>query len=213
MLNRLYGVRTSVIYDVDHVAKRLGAHLVGFEERPASLDAMRESTEVYFVKTHRQRGREVDEMDRAICLVRDGRDALVSWARLNSDGDPARFATELRAMVTRRDQEGTGSWGRNVLSWLRPPAPHRVVLRYEKLTREPRRAVEESMAALLPQMQPNAHARIPSFAELGRVDDRFFRRGRAGTHREEMSDELHMLFWSNPDNITAMSILGHRAPS
>ena len=37
ILNRLYGVRTSVVYDVDGVAVRLGSDLVGFEEAPGDL--------------------------------------------------------------------------------------------------------------------------------------------------------------------------------
>ena len=59
VLNRLYGVRTSTVYDVDGVAARLGADLIGFEERPAAVEAMREAQEVYFVKTHRPRGDQV----------------------------------------------------------------------------------------------------------------------------------------------------------
>ncbi|MBM0274789.1 sulfotransferase domain-containing protein [Micromonospora tarensis] len=208
-LNRLYGVRTSVVYDVDGVAERLGADLVGFTERPAAIDAMRESEAVHLVKTHRQRDDQVDELDKAICLVRDGRDALVSWARLASEEDSTRFASELSAMIARRDKVGTGSWGRNVLSWLRPPAPHRVVLRYEELAREPRAAIEQVMATLVPQLRPLADARIPSFTELQQSDDRFFRKGLIGAHRDELPDELHHLFWAQPDNVAAMQLLGY----
>jgi hypothetical protein len=209
VLNRLYGVRTSVVYDVDGVAQWLGPDLIGFEERPATIEAMRESAEVHFVKTHRQRDEQIDEADRAICLVRDGRDSLVSWARLGSEGEGKRFATELRAMIVRQDVVGTGSWGRNVLSWLRPPAPHRVVLRYEELAHEPRGAAERVVTALVPDLRPLADARIPSFAELRQVDDRFFRRGLTGTYRDELPDDLHQLFWSRQDNAAAMELLGY----
>jgi hypothetical protein len=99
LLHRRYGVRTSVVYSVDGVAARLGPDLIGYQQRPASLATMRESDEVFFVKTHRQRDGDVDQADRAICLVRDGRDALVSWARLNSDQDGRPFAAELEALI------------------------------------------------------------------------------------------------------------------
>jgi len=211
VLNRLYGVRTCVVYDVDGVAQRLGSDLVGFAERPAGIQAMREASEVHFVKTHRQRDSQVDERDKAICLVRDGRDCLVSWARMAAEAAGRRFETELRAMITRRHEVGTGSWGRNVLSWLRPPAPHRPVLRYEELVREPRDAVQRTVVALLPQLRPLTGARIPSFGELRQADDRFFRRGLSDTHRDELSEELHELFWSQPDNVTAMRLLGYGA--
>ena len=41
VLHRLYGVRTSTVYDVDGVAARLGKDLVGFTDRPGSLADMR----------------------------------------------------------------------------------------------------------------------------------------------------------------------------
>lgn len=213
VLKRLYAVRSSVVYDVDGVAERLGRDLVGFAERPATIEAMRESDEVHFVKTHRQRDQQVDEADRAICLVRDGRDALVSWARMVSEADSSRFETELRAMITRRDKVGTGSWGRNILSWLRPSVPHRTLLRYEDVVREPRSAVERVLSVLVADLRPLVDAQIPSFAELQQTDDRFFRRGLTASHRDEMPDELHKLFWSQPDNVVAMRLLGYADPA
>jgi hypothetical protein len=209
LLKNLYGVRTSVVYDVDGVAERLGADLVGFTERPAPVEVMRASGEVHFVKTHRQRDDGVDEGDPAVCLVRDGRDALVSWARLNGGSDRARYEAELRTMITRQDRVGTGSWGANVLSWLLPPAPHRHVLRYEDLVRDPRPAVERVMTALVPDLAPVPDAVVPSFADLRRTDDRFFRRGHTDTHLDELPEDLHRLFWSRPDNRAAMRLLGY----
>jgi hypothetical protein len=58
-----------------------------------------------------------------------------------------------RLLINRRDRVGTGSWGRNVLSWLRPTAPHRVVLRYEELIREPGAAAGRVMAAVAPDLR------------------------------------------------------------
>lgn len=208
VLKQLYGIRTSVVYDVDGVAARLGADMVGFTERPAGFDAMRESAEVHFVKTHRQRDDQIHESDPAICLVRDGRDAIVSWARLNTEADPGRYEAELHEMISREDKVGTGGWGTNVLSWLHPPAPHRPVLRYEDLIRDPRASVEAVMASVAAHLRPLPDARIPSFAELRQADDRFFRRGHTATHRDELPDALHELFWSRPDNRAAMRLLG-----
>ncbi|GAA1672133.1 hypothetical protein GCM10009733_081650 [Nonomuraea maheshkhaliensis] len=203
VLKHLYGVRTSTVYDVDGVAERLGSELIGFEERSSSIGEMRASERPHFVKTHRQRA---GEEDPAICLVRDGRDSITSWARLNGAPD---FEAEARRIIDRREAVGTGSWGRNVLSRLRPPAPHRVPLRHEDLIREPRRAVEQAVAALVPSLRPLPDARIPTFAELRQVDGGFFRRGHTGTHADELPDELHRLFWSRPDNVAAMELLGY----
>jgi hypothetical protein len=64
VLHRRYGIRTSTVYDVDGVAARLGPDSVGYADVSE------------FVKTHRPRD-PADE-DPAICLIRDGRDAVVS---------------------------------------------------------------------------------------------------------------------------------------
>lgn len=207
LLHRIYGVRSSVVYDVDGVAERLGESLVGFEQRPMGYDEMRASDTVHFVKTHRQRDASILDDDRAICLVRDGRDSLVSWARMNSEDDPSRFEPELRKMIERDTATGTGNWGANVLSWLRPEASNRVVLRYEALIADPVGSVTAAMARLVPGMIPGA-TEAPDFAELRVADGSFFRRGVVGSHRDEMPDDLHELYWSRPDNAAAMAMLG-----
>lgn len=145
----------------------------------------------------------------AICLVRDGRDALVSWARQASEDELSSYETELRAKILNVSAVGTGSWGTNVLSWLRTPAPQRIVLRYEDLVRDPRAAVTPIIAALAPALALQPNAAIPSLDELRRYDDRFFRRGRTGSHRDEMPAGLHKLFWSRTDNQAAMTMLGY----
>lgn len=86
-----------------------------------------------------------------------------------------------------------------------------MVLHYEELVREPTDAVQRVVVALAAQLQPLADARIPSFGELRQADDRFFRRGLTDTHRDELPEELHELFWSQPDNVTAMALLGYGA--
>jgi hypothetical protein len=213
ILHRLYGIRTSTVYDVDGVAERLGAELIGYTGRPGSLADMRASDEPHFIKTHRQRDADVDENDPAICLVRDGRDALVSWARQASEEDPNNYEAELRAKISRVSTTGTGSWGSNVLSWLRPPAPHRIVLRYEDLIRDPRAAVTPIIAAVAPALAQRPNAAIPSLDELRRHDDRFFRRGRIGSHHDELPAGPHELFWSRSDNQAAMTLLGYTQPT
>jgi hypothetical protein len=208
-LNHRYGIRSSVIYDVDGVAERLGADMVGFTPRTAPLEQLREAAELHFVKTHRQLDDDVDPGDRAICLVRDGRDALVSWARQASEGEPSRYETELRTRIMRTEAIGTGSWGSNVLSWLHPSAPHRPVLRYTDLVAAPAQAVARVMAIVAPEMAACSGTSVPGFDQLHRADDKFFRRGINGSYRDEMPDELHDLFWSRRDNTTAMSLLGY----
>ena len=208
VLHRRYGLRTSTVYDVDGVARRVGPDLIGFTERPDTIAGMRADDAVHFVKTHRQRGADVDPADPAICLVRDGRDALVSWARQATEDDPDRFTAELRTRITRTAGPGTGGWGTNVLSWRQPPAPHRVLLHYDELVATPEAAADRALAVVAPALRPLPDARLPTFAELHAADGGFFRRGITGSHRDELPDDLHELFWSQPGNAAAMALLG-----
>lgn len=98
--------------------------------------------------------------DPAICLVHDGRDALVSWARQASEQDPATFETHVASMITRAGAIGAGGWGSNVLSCLRPAAAHRPVLTYPQLTATPE-APQTTALPALPWERSMCHARQP----------------------------------------------------
>jgi hypothetical protein len=209
ILHRVYAVRTSVIYDIDGVAQRLGAELVGFETRGRSLTAMRASPQLHLVKTHRQRDEDVDQNDPVVCLVRDGRDALVSWARQACEEPEADFRTEILRAINRDKPRGTSAWGSTVLSWLRPQMPNQALLRYEDLVEDPLAAVQRIATELALPVSPVPDATIPSFDDLHKIDPRFFRRGLTGTHRDELPEDLHRLFWSRPDNADAMESLGY----
>ena len=75
VLHNLYGVATYSVYDDDDpVAQRVGPALVGYRPKPADRAPMHENDDVYFVKTHKRRKTDAYA---AICLVRDGRDAVV----------------------------------------------------------------------------------------------------------------------------------------
>ncbi|MEU5154474.1 sulfotransferase domain-containing protein [Glycomyces sp. NPDC021274] len=215
-LHRLYRVPTYVVYDVDGVAAQIGPELMDARARPCTFDEMRASDEVYFVKTHRRRDDPViaDE-DRAVYLVRDGRDSVVSWARLNTAGLAGaadyedRFAAEARAIITRRTG-GTGGWGQNVLSWHGSARPDPVRVRFEDLIADPRAAVVAAVAEAAPDFVLDERAEIPSFGELHGREPGFFRSGTTGTHRSELPSDLHDLFWDQPDNAVAMRRNGYR---
>jgi sulfotransferase family protein len=214
VLSRLYGTPTYSIYeDDDPVAQRVGPSLVGYRPKPERA-VMSDSAEVYFTKTHKRRK---GDGYRAIYLARDGRDAVVSHAHLRlsqrraEDSDSrATFETFLREEITRPYLEGqpsSGTWGGAVLSWLGAADTSVTLLRYEDLIVDPRGSVERAVSSLLPELVPSADAVIPSFSELHSVDPLFFRRGAARSYRDEMPDELHELFWAQPENATAMRLL------
>jgi hypothetical protein len=216
VLHRLYGLPTYSIYnDDDPVAQRIGPALVGYRPRPANRNVMKDGSNVYFTKTHK---RHKGDNFPAIYLVRDGRDAVVSQARLQelqtpsgTDEKPA-FEQFLRNAITRPfipEEPSSGSWGGNVLSWLRAnSAP--VLVRYEDLIHKPRECVTDAVSVILPQLRVVEGADIPSFAALRSIDPGFFRRGVARSHKDEMSEELHALFWAQQENAEAMKELGYK---
>lgn len=214
VLHYLYGVPTYSIYDDnDPVAQRVGPGLVGYRPKPEDRSLMRDGADVYFVKTHKRRKADAYP---AIYLVRDGRDAVVSHARLRASehatGEPGLFERLLREEITRPYVDGqpsSGTWGGNVLNWLDHAGAPLAVLRYEELIVDPRAAVERAVAALLPDLVPVPDACIPSFDDLHAIEPGFFRRGAVGSHRDEMPDELHDLFWAQPENAAAMLRLGY----
>jgi hypothetical protein len=215
VLHRLYGVPMYSVYeDNDPVAQRVGPALVGYRPRPADLKVMTDGPDVHFVKTHKRRKADGHP---AIYLVRDGRDAVVSAARLRATAEPVpdegrlRFEQLLRDEITRpylAGQPSSGSWGGNVLSWLDGTAPL-AVLRFEDLVADPRGAATLAVSSLVPDLVPAAGVSIPSFDDLHRIDPDFFRRGVARSHRDEMADELHELFWAQQENEVAMRRLGY----
>ncbi len=216
VVHRLYGLPTYSLHDGDPVAQRIGTALVGSRPRPHDRRALRASREVFFTATHERRA---DDTCPAIYLVRDGRDAVVSQARLYASQYRA-SARERRAVfeaalldeILTPDHERTsGSWGANVLSWLRPARAPFAVLRYEELIREPRACVTRAVASLAPQLETLPDAQIPAFAELHRIDPEFFRRGIARSHRDELPAALHDLYWSQRANAEAMRRLRYDA--
>src|SRR5262249_29431151 len=180
VLHRLYDVPTYSVYeDDDPVAHRVGPTIVGYRPKPADRKLMADGPEVHFVKTHKRRKTDGHPV---IYLVRDGRDAVVSAARLRATTESApgqgksRFERLLREEITRPSiagQPSSGSWGGNVLSWLDGTAPL-VVLRFEDLVADPRGPATLALSSLFPALPPPAEVSIPSFDDLHSIDPDFF---------------------------------------
>lgn len=170
-----------------------------------------------FTKTHNLPG---PDLEPAIYIVRDGRDALVSYVHFvlsfvksaDADTSPARraedldtFRTTLRDLLL-EERSPYGTWSQNVNAWL--ARPHTAVVRYEDLVRNPVRTVERAFDDLglkLPQVGDS----LPSFEELRALDPRFFRRGAVGENRKEFPDDLLEIFWAR--NGETMRRMGYAA--
>lgn len=167
-----------------------------------------------FVKTHLLPGEllPADPSIPAIYLVRDGRDAVVSIAHQRSDlVEPGSdFENNLREAIVAAEGSFFGGWSNNVAAWLRRAA---LVIRYEDLIADPRQVFKRVEQVV--ELPPADWSKLPSFAELksgkpkyGGVSkqldpkfnpeefsSKFFRKGKSGGWKEEMSPEIQDLFW------------------
>ncbi len=187
LLRHLYAVPTPSVYDgLDKTECRLAGML-------DELSAV--AGETSFAKTH-DFPRESDDSS-AIYVVRDGRDAAVSYANYLRDGlggpvDPGATVGELLEQIIAGDP--FGGWSAHVTAWTTRRAGRTVVIRYEQLVQQPVEIIANAMVALGVDLHLRADAQLPSFAALHERWPVFFRRGKTGGWREVMTPRLHALF-------------------
>ncbi len=131
----------------------------------------------------------------AVYLVRDGRDAMVSYARFaplyGKDIPPEQFRKNL---VQRINYTGGryGGWSENVAAWTN--RPNTCVLSFSDLIQNPVESVQKAIDTLqLPIRILNTH--VPTFEELQAKNPELYRRGKAGSWRDEFPADLLPLFW------------------
>jgi hypothetical protein len=198
LLHRVYGHLSYSLYEErpgeggrENIASVMGS--AGQVAGP-DLDELRRRVEPCFVKTH-----ELPSDDApALCLVRDGRDALVSYAHFVRNYEPAmgqRYSFEEALRILTESRDHFGGWSANVRAWrARSAGGPTVWLRYEDLVSEPLGQLEAAMRRVGVEIQPTGAPPV-TFDDLHRRWPEFFRTGRPGAWRQEMSEELHELFW------------------
>ena len=143
-----------------------------------------------------------------ICIIRDGRDAVVSEAHHRSNivapGSP--FEENLREAITAPEGSHFGGWTANVRAWLYRAD---LVFHFEQLISDPERCINK-LTSMLNLPEPNL-TRIPTFesqrsGDSAFITDRrletysdtfprlFFRRGEYGAWKEEMPEMMQQLF-------------------
>ena len=209
LLNHHYGIHTYSIYD-DRLLTRRRAdwEIVGHLARPVPIPDMIESKQTFLVKTH---DLPQDNLP-AIYLVRDGRDALVSYAHYvltfeQQENTQATFHHTLHDLIVYNNS--FGGWGPNVLAWAQRDAPAAIV-RFEDLvdSSKPFTILQNALENLgYVNYLPVVTEEPPSFQELHKQMPNFFRKGKIGGWREEMSTDLHALFWEKHGE--AMELMGY----
>jgi hypothetical protein len=216
LLKQCFGITTYSIYpdhalaeqqNIRHFLRETVGHVGLFT--PDASPAQDESAVV--VKTHELPLGEKP----AIYVVRDGRDSLVSYAHfiqtfekrsdLQDTGKGVRHI--LRDLITYRGS--FGGWGDHVLAWHKRTAPTAVV-KFEDLVQssEPWDVVQSALGEIgYPSPDLVANRSVPTFQELRGQLPSFFREGRVGSWRDEMTESLHEVFWEHYGE--AMNVLGY----
>lgn len=151
-------------------------------------------SEPVFVKTHRLPPPDDDRP--TVYLVRDGRDAVVSYAHFvrarATPGFKDRTLDQTLEVLIRQDGE-FGSWSRNVREWTRREAPTAVV-HFEDLTADPQSALRAAAWGVGVQLgEPSGT--LPSTRSFRERDPTLVRTGGVGAWRSALSPRLQRLFW------------------
>ncbi len=148
-----------------------------------------------------------------VYIIRDGRDALCSMAHHRKDiiAPGSDYYENLKAAILAEKGSFFGGWSENVRRWTERAS---LLIRYEDLLSDPIGQAERLRAIMdLPEPDPE---KMPSFREMkfgmpkygsGRdrpiTEDEMkdlarknFRKGKAGSWKEEMPEDLFDLFWS-----------------
>ena len=168
-----------------------------------------------FVKTHLlpSQLQPADLSVPAVYILRDGRDTMVSMAHHRKDivAPGSDFYENLKAAIIAEKGSFFGGWSNNVLQWIKRAD---IVIRYEDLLVDPIQEAER-LRKIIDLPAPDK-AKLPEFEKLkfgipqyGSGKDRGytqekmkdlaqknFRKGKAGSWKEEMPEELFDLFWS-----------------
>jgi hypothetical protein len=198
LLHRLFGVQTHSVYSMARWAERIPddtgrlMRLMGQMELECDLGVLHADSGMHIVKTHDL----PTDNSPAIVLIRDGRDALVSYARyaLKTEQGIERphrdlFEATLKQLII---GDNFGGWSGNVNAWINRIGWDNVI-RYEDLIEDPVNTATAALGAIGVKVGISGAA-PPSFQELHATIPWFFRRGKTGSWHEEMPSDIHELF-------------------
>lgn len=144
---------------------------------------------------------------KSVYIIRDGRDSLVSIAHHRKDivVPGSDFYNNLIDAILSKNGSFFGGWSENVRQWTEMAD---IIIRFEDLIKDPVKEIEK-LRAIIDLPQPDLE-KIPTFKSLkfgkpaygggnkrfdSSLAQRHFRKGKVGSHKEEMPPELEELFW------------------
>ncbi len=192
VFNSIFGIKTYSIYnDKSDIGadKKLG-HVVGHKMLSEFFDInqARRSKEIYFIKTHDLvEDMNISNEDKVIYILRDGRESSLSFAQYLRDfqsGDEQVLKRVILGNVL------FGSWGQHVSQW--HGIDNKIIIKFEDLiddTMQVARRIEKYLDIEIVSEE------IPSFEQLRKLNDKFFRSGKKDSWKKEMEEEYVNLFW------------------
>lgn len=148
----------------------------------------------------------------SVCIIRDGRDAVVSGAHHRADivAPGTDYSQTLEESIRAKGGSYFLGWSDNIASWIQPST---LFWRYEDLLDDPIVLLEQLRNYIhLPTPRPD---QLPSFEDMKKGNEDyvprdpvigsdglererhalFFRRGRDGAWKEDMTERHHKLYW------------------
>ncbi len=195
---QLFGVKSFSIYPGEN------AHLSKLEVH----DSAKTKNSV-LVKTHEL----PNDKHRAIYLVRDGRDSVISYAHWtlwketeNESVDPKsrQFQKRLRAIIVANIRY-FGGWSTHVFAWHK--RSNRYIVRFEDLVANPVGVVSRALEFASLPFQADPKTSPIEFKTLHANNPVLYRKGVVGNWKTDMSPELQELFWRKCGS--AMKLLGY----
>lgn len=209
VFNHYFSVRSYSIYG-DH--RDIGANaelrkLVGHNESHSDLDLdqLRKSDELVLIKTHDCPSDYMSPSDSVVYIVRDGRDACISYLRYFHDVLDLPRVCLVDVIV---GNVLFGFWGNHVLRWSQADIPNIYKFRFESITSDPD-AYAEQLADIF-KMKRSCQP-FPDFAAFKSAAPNFFNDGMPGSYGKHFSDvELATYeLYNGP----AMQLSGYRLPA
>jgi hypothetical protein len=188
VLKHIFELSTWSIYNdaSDIGADPVTSDIVGHAPLPDDFDLeqARAEEKLYLIKTHDY---PVNDDDRAIYIVRDGRESVLSY--LKYERAYRRPQTTLLDVIY--GNVPFGSWSRHLEKWDPKRRNNTLFIRFEELIEMPAAVIEEISAFI---GVPPAETEAPSFAELNKVNPRFFSSGKKDSWRNVFSEDEQTAF-------------------
>ena len=204
IFNKVFNVQTYSIYDdnIDIASDTQTSEVVGHQSLPEDFDISiaRSEEKVYYIKTHELPSRCVEDGDKVIYLIRDGRECALSYLRYEqSYGDKGKTLED-----TIYGNIFSSGWGDHVKAWSPKLRENTLLIKFEELTGQPENYIKiiSNFLGL-----KSSGEKIPLFSELNRINPKFFRSGKINSWKEVFSENEVLAFWFK--NYTQMLEYGY----